>query len=72
MADDPNQPVLLATVPTEAEAAMIAAALENEGVPAHTEGGVISTLYPGACDGVHILVRQEDLEGARDALHTIE
>ena len=72
MADDPNQPVVLATVPTEAEAAMIAAALENEGVSAHTAGGVISTLYPGACDGVHILVRQADLERAREALRTIE
>lgn len=72
MADDPNQPVVVTTVPTEAEAAMIAAALENEGVSAQTEGGVISTLYPGACDGVHILVRQADLERAREALGTIE
>ena len=72
MADDPNQPVVLVTVPTEVEAAMIAAGLENEGVSAHTEGGVISTLYPGACDGVHILVRQADVERAREVLHNIE
>ena len=72
MADDPNRPVVLATVPTEAEASMIAAALENEGVSAHTAGGVISTLYPGACDGVHILVRQDDLERTREALLNIE
>ena len=72
MADDPNQPVVLATVPTEAEAAMIAAALENEGVSAHTAGGLLSTLYPGASEGVDILVRQDDLERAREALRNIE
>lgn len=72
MADDPNQPVTLTTTPTEAEAAMIVAALSNEGVSAHAAGGLLSTLYPGASEGVQVLVRQEDLERARDALHTIE
>ncbi len=72
MADDPNQPVVLMTTPTEAEAAMIAAALENQGVSAHVIGALTSgfrTEVPGC---VEILVRQTDLERAREALRNIE
>ncbi len=72
MADDPNQPVILTTTPTETEATMIVAALANEGVSAHATGGLLSSLIPGASDGVEILVRQDDLERARKALRTIE
>lgn len=72
MPDDSNQPAVLMTTPTEAEAAMIVAALENQGVSAYAAGGLLSTLYPGASDGVQILVRQDDLEQAREALRSIE
>ena len=72
MADDPNQPVVLTTTPTEAEAAMIVAALENRGVVAHITGALTSGFRTEVPGGVQVLVRQDDLERARDALRTIE
>ena len=72
MADDPNQPIVLTTVPTEAEAAMIVAALENQGVVAHATGTLPSEFRIGLERYVEILVRQEDLERAREALRAIE
>ena len=72
MADDPNQPIVLTKVPTEAEAAMIVAALENQGVVAHATGALTSGFRTEVPSGVQILVRQEDLERAREALRTID
>ncbi len=72
MADDPNQPVVLMWAPTETEAAIIVAALANHGVLAHATGALTSGFRAEAPGGVQILVRQDDLERARDALPTKE
>jgi len=74
MADDPNQPVVLMWVPTETEAAIIVAALASHGVLAHTVGGMTSggRIGLGPDYGLQILVRQDDLERARDALPSKE
>lgn len=72
MVDDPNQPVVLTTTPTEVSAAMIVAALENQGVSAHTTGALTSGFLTAVPGEVQILVRRADLEQAREALRTIE
>lgn len=41
MADDPNRAVVLTTVPTEVQASLIVAALEDRGVQARTTGELI-------------------------------
>ncbi len=72
MADDPNQPVRLTTVPTEAQAALAVAALEQHGVHAQSVGELTSGFRAEAPGGVQILVRRADLERAQEALRAIE
>lgn len=72
MTDDPNQPVVLTTRPTEAQAALVAAALKERGIEARTTGEYTSGLLAAATGEVRILVRQSDLERARAVLRTIE
>ncbi len=72
MADDPNQVVVLTAVPTEAQAEMIVAALEAQGLQARTTGALTSGLRAGAPGGVQVLVRQADLEQARAILQTVQ
>jgi type III secretory pathway lipoprotein EscJ len=72
MADDPNQPVILTTRRTEAQAALIVAALRDRGVEAQATGGFTSSFRAEAPGDVRILVRRSDLERAREALRAIE
>jgi len=72
MADDPNQPVILTTRRTEAQAALIVAALKDKGIEAQATGGFTSGFRAEAPGDVRILVRQSDLEKARAALRDIE
>ena len=72
MPDDPNRPVVLTTAATEAQAALIVAALEERGVQAQATGGYTSGFRAAATGEVRILVRQSDLERARDALRAIK
>ena len=72
MAEDANRPIVLRTVPTEAQAGMLVAALDEHGVPAWTVGGITSGLRAGAPGTVQILVRHSDLERAQEALRIIE
>ena len=72
MADDPNRPVVLTTRPTEAQAALIVAALEDRGVQAQATGGFTSGFRAEAPGDVRVLVRECDFERARKALHDIE
>lgn len=65
---DTNEPVVLTTVPTEAEAAMIAAKLEDRGIDSHTTGALTSGLRAEAPGGVNILVHRVDLDRAQEAL----
>ena len=68
MADDPSQPVVLASFANEAEAAVAVAALEARGIQAQTTGALTSGFRAEAPGGVQVLVRRSELERARDAL----
>ncbi len=72
MSDDPNRVVVLTTASTEAQAEMIVAALEAQGVQAQTTGALTSGLRAGAPGGVQVIVRQADLEQAQAVLRAIE
>ena len=72
MPEDPNRPVILTTVPTEQEAALLAAALERHGIRTQRTGDLTSGLRAEAPGEVRILVRQSDLAKAQAALRTIE
>ena len=65
---DPNDPVVLTKVSTEAEAAMIAAMLEGQGIDTQTSGELTSGFRAEAPGGVKVLVRQSDLDRAREAM----
>lgn len=68
---DPNAAVVLTQVSTEAEAAMIAAMLQGQGIDTQTSGELTSGFRAEAPGGVKILVRQSDLDRAREAMrHT--
>ena len=71
MPDDPNRPILLTTVPTEPQAVMIVAALQDQGVPAWTTGALTSGFQAAAPGQVQVLVRQGDVERAREILQAI-
>ena len=70
MPDDPNQPTLLTVVPTESQAAMIVAGLEDKDIPAWVMGALTSGFRIAAPGQVQVLVRQSDLERAREILRT--
>jgi len=72
MPDDPDRPVVLTAVPNEAHAAMIVAALGHEGIKAHAQGSLTSGFRAEAPGNVQVLVRQADLERARELLESIE
>ena len=72
MSDDPNRPVVLTTAPSEPQAALIVAALDERGVKAQTIGELTSGFRAEAPGDVRIVVRQADLERAQDALRAIE
>ncbi len=65
---DANDPVVLTRVPTEAEAAMIAAMLEGQGIDTQTSGELTSGFRAEAPGSVSVLVRQADLDRAREVL----
>ena len=67
MSDDPNRVVVLTTPLTEAQGAMIVAALEAQGVQTQMTGGL--PFYEGP---VQVLVRYGDLEQAQSVLQAIE
>ena len=68
MADDPEQPVVVATARTEIEAAVIAAALDEAGIAAQVVGGLTSVYRAEAPGEVRVLVHRTDLERAREVL----
>ena len=71
MPDDPNQPTLLTAVPTEPQAIMIVAGLEDENIPAWIMGALTSGFRAAAAGQVQVLVRQSDVERAREILQAI-
>lgn len=64
---DDEEPVVLADVPSEIEAQLIVAALEEEGIDAFKSGGAVSDFKVGVPGHVQVLVRPEDLDRALDA-----
>jgi hypothetical protein len=59
MSEDPNSPKILATVPTDAEAAIIANYLVDQGIKSH--------IVPGSNYGSpDVIVRQADFARARE------
>ena len=72
MPDDPNQPTLLTAVPSEPQAVMIVAALEDEDISAWIMGALTSGFRVAAPGQVQVLVRQSDVERAREILQTLQ
>jgi hypothetical protein len=67
MNSDPNSPAVLANLLTDAEAAMLIAHLEALGIEARTSGAGGSTGWPESVRYTQVVVRQGDLERAREA-----
>jgi hypothetical protein len=72
MKDDPQSPVVLTTRPMEAQAAMVAAVLRDEGIPAELAGMYTAGFRAEAPGVVQVLVRRGDLDRALAILAEIE
>lgn len=70
--DDLNELEVLTQVPTEAEAAIIAAALVEQGIEAEATGGYTATFVTGVPGEAQVVVRRADLERAREILAEME
>ena len=68
----PNKPIVITTRPSEPEAALIVAALAQQGIDAQATGGLTSALRAEAPGVVSIQVRQSDLERAQSILAELE
>ena len=71
MPDDANRPVVLTSVPSETQAAMIVAALDRENIPAQVQGALTSAFRAEVPGEVQVLVRQADLDRAHEILETL-
>lgn len=72
MTGDPNSPRRLVSVQNEIEAGGLVTALANYGIEARTTGGFTSGFKAEAPGMVQVIVRQADLERARQALAEIQ
>jgi hypothetical protein len=70
-ANPPEHLVLLTSVPSEAHAAIVIAALEETGLAAHTSGTVGPGFHAGALGWTDILVSEPDLPVARNTLRML-
>ena len=71
MANDPNQPIVLTSVPNEGLANMIKAALEERGIAAYVQGGLTAGFQTAVPGEVQVLVRRIDVEAARGILQAL-
>jgi hypothetical protein len=71
MSDQPAHTAVLTSTPTESEAAIVIAALEENGIRA-SSGEHSSGLRAGAWNWVEILVAEEDLAKAKDILEQVQ
>ncbi|MGH7201945.1 MAG: putative signal transducing protein [Planctomycetaceae bacterium] len=71
MSHDPDSLEVLASVPTEAEAAMIVAALDERGLRAQAVGGHTAGFRADAPGEVAVLVRRMDLDAAARILQEL-
>ena len=65
---DPERVEILTSVPSEAEAVLIIAALRDAGIKALDEGALTSGMRAEVPGEVDVLVRGEDLERAQSVL----
>ena len=72
MTTDPNNPEILARVPSDIEAASLVSDLAARGIEASTTGGFTAGFRAEAPGEVNIIVRQADLARAKQALAEIE
>lgn len=72
MADDPNGPETLVSVPNEVEAAAIVNALADRGIHAFALGGNTAGFRAEAPGLVDVVVKRVDAAQARKALAEIE
>lgn len=71
MSSNPDSPVVLTSVRSDAEASIIVAALAREGIEAQATGGFTSGFQAEAPGEVRVLVHQSDLEAARSLLDAL-
>ena len=72
MTTDPNNPEVLVSVPSDAEAVGIVAALAAHGIQAFTTGGLTAGFRAEAPGNVNVVVKQADFAQAKLALAEIE
>ncbi len=70
MSDESDELVVLQSVPSEAQANLIAAALERAGIEAALEGALTAAFRAEAPGEVKIIVRKNDLQKAKEALES--
>ena len=71
MSKRPEHTALLTSVPTETEAAIVIAALENNGIRAESDE-YTSGLRAGPWNWVQILVAEEDLSRAKEVFAQVQ
>ena len=69
--DDPNNPAVVKSVTSDVEAAVIVNALAAHGIEASTTGGFTSGFRAEAPGDIDVVVRQSDLERAKQILEEI-
>jgi hypothetical protein len=71
MSDQPDHTAVLTSTPTETEAAIVVAALEENGIRAETDE-YTSGLRAGAWNWVDVLVAEADLPRAKEILEQVQ
>jgi hypothetical protein len=72
MPTDPNSPQVLTNRRNETEAALVVNHLASIGIEARIAGSGPSSGWPEALGEVQVVVRQADLERAKEALRNIQ
>jgi hypothetical protein len=72
MSNDPHNPAILISARDDIEAAAIVAALASRGIDASTTGDFTAGFRAEAPGDVNVIVKQADLDRARNALAEIE
>jgi hypothetical protein len=71
MAADPNSPKVLATLPTEVEAALVVNHLAAQGIEAHFAGSGSAAGWLDDRMDIQVVVRQVDLARAQESLDLV-
>jgi len=71
MTVDPNSPKVLATLPTEVEAALVVNHLRNQGIEAHMSGSGSAAGWMDERIDIQVVVRQTDLARAKELLDLV-